>query len=221
MRPSEKYLNKLIYGILPVILILFAAGCQEVDETPPVITLLGDENMVHILNQPFTDPGATALDETDGDVSDRIFTASELNVNRIGTYEITYSVTDNSGNEAAPAIRTVQVINEAWTYAGEWSGAAIPVFPEGDTCLYPTAVYADSTVNWRIRIPGMDCRPQVTVYADISDSLLVIAFQTFADSVETIIYQGFGAASDSLITIDYSRTSGEVINYLHGELSRK
>ncbi len=51
------------------------------DTTPPVITLLGDAEMNHFIGTPFKDPGATALDDFDGELrvaSSELFTTDGL-----------------------------------------------------------------------------------------------------------------------------------------------
>jgi phage gpG-like protein len=80
------------------------------DTTAPVLTLLGPTPISAYQNQPYTDPGATASDNADGDLTASITTSSTLDLTTIGTYTITYSVTDQAGNQATPITRTVNVI---------------------------------------------------------------------------------------------------------------
>ncbi|WP_299440755.1 DUF5011 domain-containing protein [uncultured Aquimarina sp.] len=95
-----------------------AAG-NEVSETrtvnvigdnPPVITLLGDNPLEISYGSTFTDPGATAADDLDGDISGQITVTGTVDVNTLGSYTITYSVTDSSGNNTQ-ATRTVNVVD--------------------------------------------------------------------------------------------------------------
>ena len=55
------------------------------------------------------DAGATATDSIDGDVTSRIVVVNPVNTALLGTFTITYSVTDRSGNSATPVTRTVTV----------------------------------------------------------------------------------------------------------------
>ena len=80
-----------------------------VDTTPPVIALAGASPMVHEAGVPFADPGATAIDSWQGDLTAAITTESTVNENQPGAYSITYRVSDSEGNEATPVTRTVQV----------------------------------------------------------------------------------------------------------------
>ncbi len=80
-----------------------------VDETPPVITLLGENPFNLFVGQTFDDPGATALDNVDGDISSDIVVTGTVNTGIAGTYTLTYDVTDAAGNPAETQTRTVNV----------------------------------------------------------------------------------------------------------------
>ncbi len=79
-----------------------------IDTSAPVITLLGDNPLTWILGTPYTDPGATALDDVDGAVAVLIDT-SGVNVGVVGTYSVGFTATDSSGNTGT-ATRTVNVV---------------------------------------------------------------------------------------------------------------
>ncbi len=86
-----------------------------VDTTPPTITLKGDETIDLSLGDAFTDPGATASDSQDGDLSDKIEVAGKVDPNIIGRYSLTYNVKDSDGNAAKSVTRTVNVTGEDYT----------------------------------------------------------------------------------------------------------
>ncbi len=71
------------------------------DTIPPVITLLGD-NPCHILvGSSYSEPGATAYDSNDGDITSQIvIDNSSVNTSEKGVYYVTYTVSDSAGNEA-------------------------------------------------------------------------------------------------------------------------
>lgn len=81
------------------------------DFNDPVITLLGSNPIDVQVGSAYSDAGATATDVEDGDITDRIEITSNLNINTVGTYTITYNVSDNAGREAEPVSRTVNVID--------------------------------------------------------------------------------------------------------------
>jgi hypothetical protein len=78
------------------------------DIVPPEIELLGLATISVDFGSAYVDAGATATDNVDGDVSDRIVADNPVDTYRAGTYVVTYSVEDLAGN-AASAARTVIV----------------------------------------------------------------------------------------------------------------
>ena len=79
------------------------------DDTPPVITLLGDNPYSLTVGQSYTEPGATATDDVDGDLTASIvIDATTVNVNTVGSYAVDYTVSDAAGN-VANAVRIVNV----------------------------------------------------------------------------------------------------------------
>jgi hypothetical protein len=74
----------------------------------PVITLNGEQTITIVEGGTFDDPGATASDPQDGDLTAQIVVDSPVNVNVPGTYTVLYSVEDTAGN-AAQVQRTVIV----------------------------------------------------------------------------------------------------------------
>ncbi len=83
---------------------------RNADDNPPVITLIGSATITHGLWTNYTDPGATATDVEDGDLTDAIVVGGDtVNSQRAGTYVITYNVSDSAGNAAVEVTRTVIV----------------------------------------------------------------------------------------------------------------
>ncbi len=82
-----------------------------VDTTAPVIVLLGSNPVTIEVGSPYTDAGATATDVGDGDLTSSITTVNPVNSAVIGTYTVTYNVTDLSGNAAFEVTRTVNVVD--------------------------------------------------------------------------------------------------------------
>ena len=79
-----------------------------VDTTAPVITLRGEGAVTIEVGDEYVDAGASALDNVDGILEPNL--SSNINVLSVGSYTITYSVSDSSGNEAQPITRTVNVV---------------------------------------------------------------------------------------------------------------
>lgn len=82
-----------------------------VDKTKPVITLNGSEHVIHTSGNAYHDLGAIANDNYDGDITYKIIVNNNVQPNIPGTYLITYSVIDKSGNSSDLLTRTVIVYN--------------------------------------------------------------------------------------------------------------
>ena len=79
------------------------------DTTSPILSLIGDASMSLELGDTFNDPGATATDNYDGNITNNIASSGSVDVNSAGTYVIAYNVTDSQGNVATQIIRTVVI----------------------------------------------------------------------------------------------------------------
>lgn len=84
---------------------------SEKDTTKPVITLLGSKTETISVGDKYKDAGATATDNIDGDLTDKIKATGEVDTTKAGTYTIKYTVTDKAGNKASKT-RTVIVKEE-------------------------------------------------------------------------------------------------------------
>ena len=79
------------------------------DTTAPVITLVGDAQITVEVGSTYTDLGATASDNYDGDITADIVTVNNVDTSVIGSYTVTYNVSDDAGNAATEVTRTVNV----------------------------------------------------------------------------------------------------------------
>lgn len=100
--------SKTFPGIGIFLIILFFISCNK-DTNPPVITVLGINPVSHCIGIEYVDQGATALDEEDGDITEKIAITNNVDPDQIGTYTVVYTVEDNAGNSVT-ATRTVNVI---------------------------------------------------------------------------------------------------------------
>jgi hypothetical protein len=76
----------------------------------PSLTISGDANGTHEAKTAYVDPGATATDAEDGNLTSSIQLSGAVDVNATGAYTLTYSVTDSTGIEVN-ATRTVTVVD--------------------------------------------------------------------------------------------------------------
>ena len=94
-----------------VFLTEFKNKIGNIDNTKPVITLIG-QSTVHVsVNNTYVDAGATALDNKNGNITSLIETTDNVNTTSEGTYYVKYNVRDTSGNMANEVIRVIQVVS--------------------------------------------------------------------------------------------------------------
>ena len=80
------------------------------DVVPPTIVLNGANPLSIAVGETFIDPGFTATDDVDGDITGNVVVGGQtVDVNTIGVYTITYNVADAASNNATQVTRTVNV----------------------------------------------------------------------------------------------------------------
>ena len=84
---------------------------NEEDKIAPIITLKGNKTINIYLGNTWSEPGYTATDNCDNDITNSVVKSGSVNVNKLGTYKITYTVKDSSGNQAVIE-RNVKVISK-------------------------------------------------------------------------------------------------------------
>ena len=81
------------------------------DTMNPVITLNGNSPQAVEAGTPYVDAGAIAFDVVDGDLTASIVTVNNVNTAVVGSYTVTYDVTDSVGNAAMQEVRIVNVVD--------------------------------------------------------------------------------------------------------------
>ena len=79
------------------------------DPVPPGLYLKGEDRITITAGTPYEEPGFSASDDADGDITDRVETEGTVDWYKAGTYKITYKVSDTYGNMTR-AIRIVKVL---------------------------------------------------------------------------------------------------------------
>ena len=74
----------------------------------PVITLLGGDETITV-GDTYTDAGATASDDEQGDITSDILGITDLDASVAGEYTVAYNVSDGALNAATEVVRTVTV----------------------------------------------------------------------------------------------------------------
>jgi len=75
----------------------------------PEMSILGDANITQLQGVAWVDPGVEAHDVRDGNLSGDVTVSGTVDVNTVGTYTLTYTVSDAAGNLAS-LTRTVNIV---------------------------------------------------------------------------------------------------------------
>ncbi len=95
-----------------------------IDSIKPELKLNGKEKISLYIGEKYTEEGATATDNYDGDISSKITTSGEVDTKKAGEYTIKYYVQDTSANTAEIS-RIITVKKKP--QAASISGKGIPV----------------------------------------------------------------------------------------------
>jgi hypothetical protein len=192
-------MKKIFLSIAAVAFIFGATlltSCSKDDTTKPVITLVGGDETVS-LNGTYTDKGATAEDDTDGDLTSSIATDNPVNVNIKGVYTVTYTVSDAAGNTATET-RKVTVKNDKENMAGNYTVNG--TYDGSPDLLYTTeTVSASSTINNRIIFANFAAFDGAAVYANVSGTTITIPSQTITcgNPPLTLTFVGTGTVTSA------------------------
>ena len=88
------------------------------DTTLPTIALIGSATVRLTVGDNYIDAGATANDNKDGEITNKITTTNQVNPAIEGTYIVAYNVKDTANNSAVPVIRTV-IVSQAGAVTGD------------------------------------------------------------------------------------------------------
>ena len=81
-----------------------------VDTTSPEIKLNGSDKVTLLKGEKYNELGYIAIDNYDGEITDKVEVQSELDINKVGEYSITYNITDTSGNSSS--IKRLIIVKE-------------------------------------------------------------------------------------------------------------
>ena len=121
------------------------------DTTAPVITLLGSATVNLTVGDAYTDAGATATDNIDGNITSSIVVTGSVNTNVVGTYTLTYNVSDAAGNAATPVVRTVNVNEVANGCTG---GVSLPYSEGFESGIGAWTQSSADDLNWTVDANG-------------------------------------------------------------------
>ena len=117
----------------------------DLDEVAPVITLTGDANATHEAGTTWTEPGYTAVDAVDGNLTGSATISGTVNAGTKGAYSLTYSVSDLAGN-AASVTRVVT--------AQDTTSPVITLLGDANATHETETPYVDAGATWTDSVDG-------------------------------------------------------------------
>lgn len=84
---------------------------EVVDSKPPELTLQGGMSQRVFVGGTYEEPGYSAKDSYDGDISKQVTIENNVDMSKIGSYDIVYTVSDSSGNQTSVK-RKVEVMED-------------------------------------------------------------------------------------------------------------
>ncbi|WP_197061131.1 immunoglobulin-like domain-containing protein [Colwellia psychrerythraea] len=80
-----------------------------IDQSAPVLTLLGSTSAILGWNETYIEAGYSVIDNVDGDLSNNVIVAGSVDSSTVGTYLLSYNVSDSAGNPGQTRNRQVTV----------------------------------------------------------------------------------------------------------------
>lgn len=108
------------------------------DKEKPVITLKGSSSTYTEIGIKYSDPGATATDNCDGDLTNSIVVTNNVDTSKEGKYNIIYSVKDSSGNETI--VERVVYVNKVNSVNPGIPGVIYLTFDDGPSATITAGV---------------------------------------------------------------------------------
>ena len=178
-------------------------GSTTADVIPPVITVINGTPVTITVGTVYTDAGATALDETDGDVTASIVTTGAVNTVVVGTYTLTYTANDAAGN-IATATRDIIVI------AATADVTAPVISITGGTPITVTqgSVYADAGAT------AFDAVSGTTTITVVSNDVNTAATGTYSVVYSSTDGAGNVATATRTVIVTFADTVAPVITVL-------
>ncbi len=204
-------MKKLLFGsaALVGVLMLGLTSCKK-DETAPVITITGGNTQTVSLNAALTDPGATANDDSDGDVSSLVTSdyLEAVDKDQTGTYTVTYTVADKAGNTST-ATKAVTVRNDAYMLEGNY---AVTDVVNGSTSTYSETVRLSETVNNRILFNKFaNYTGNSNIFANVTGNNLDVPSQSASIQGTATTFAGTGVKNATGFTIQYTETTSNTV----------
>ncbi|WP_167569100.1 immunoglobulin-like domain-containing protein [Brevibacillus migulae] len=165
------------------------------DASKPGITLNGDQAVYLLVGQPYTEPGFTAYDDVDLDLTNQVAVSGSVDSSHPGTYSLHYNVTDMTGNAATEVTRTVHVVSADLSAFTVNSGTLAPAFQPG-TQSYTLSVPHDvSSLTLSASLLDPTATMTVNGVAKTSGSSSAVNLQTGDNHIALVVTAQGGSTS--------------------------
>ncbi len=175
-----------------------------VDTTPPELSLAGNSTIELLATESYEELGATAVDNYDGNIT--VATATNLDTSIAGSYTITYTATDTSGNTASVE-RSVQVLaSKKLTVQAQNYFTGVPI-PSAEISV--NSIRPDHTIS---RSGTTDTNGNIAILTSSDASRLIVnADARGYGEYSTIAYNGDNSATVFLqpvnATVEFSASA--------------
>jgi hypothetical protein len=147
----------------------------------PVIVLNGLSSYTWTLNDPWTEPGFTATDFEDGDITSHVIVTGTVNADYASLYQLTYTVTDSQGYTATKK-RTVSVKNSIDYLQGTYSCSTTIQNGGNYTWLGNASIGVSPTINNHLVLSRLSDCYGFNLDATVSGSSIILPLQLQAGS---------------------------------------
>jgi hypothetical protein len=147
------------------------SSVNVVDTRAPTLVLNGPAVLTMTRGPSYTEQGATASDACEGDLSPSVRLSGTVDPTTVGSYTVTYTVTDGSG-QTVSTTRTVQVVADPGicSASGQWASTGVladvrqlhttTALPSGEVLVVGgytsgTELYDPTTGTWKATGHGM------------------------------------------------------------------
>lgn len=184
-------------GIMALGVVLFTGCSKEEDTTAPALSLVGSSDTVIAKESTWSDPGAAALDDEDGNITSSITVSGTVNTQVAGVYVLNYSVSDKAGN----ASTITRIVTVSWT--GDLLRGTYNV---NDTCVingsevvdnYTITASASAGNTYRVTFPGLSGVFTGATYFDVLGAEFTIPEQKPNGATSQFKLSGSGTISKS------------------------
>ncbi len=187
------------FTVLTLLTVFVLSGCvggsdkkksapPVVDSNPPALSLNGSNPIELKQGSSYVEPGASATDDIDGDISHRVIISS-VDTQVLGTHIVTYDVADSTGNRANQITRTVIIRENLLPQITLIGDQTIELLP-GEIYLDPGATAYDTIdgdISNRIVVTGGDFDSNISGQYTVSYNVKTEAGEVAEEVSRTVI----------------------------------